>query len=114
MKMFNATCTRCGRLVSAPTAAWFVVDDPAQQSPTAWVVCPTCDDLVGLTLPPVMLAPLTKAGCHVLDTDACEPHPEQRPEGAVFSADDVLALHELLADDDALAAAVDELGVREA
>jgi hypothetical protein len=114
MTMLNTACTRCGQPLTPLTTACFVVEQPTGQSLTAWVLCPTCDDLVSLALPPVMLAPLTEAGCHVVDVEACVPYPEQRPGGAPLGADDVLALHELLADEDALAAAVDELGVREA
>jgi hypothetical protein len=113
MTMFNTTCTRCGRDLSAPTSACFVQAPATAQGLTVWVFCPTCDDLVSLALPPTMLATLTDAGCHVVDLAAGASHPEQRPGGAPLGADDVLALHELLSDDDALAAAVDEFGIRE-
>jgi hypothetical protein len=77
---------------------------------TAWVICAACGELVARAVPHAAVQGLVAAGCHLLST-AVAVHPERATEGPALDADDALALHELLADDDLLADLLDGLRV---
>lgn len=97
-------CPRCSTALRVRLGALFI--DHAATDACSWVICGTCDDLVSTTVPRGALPALVAAGGHVMAATDRLPHPEQRPDGQPIVVDDVLALHELLADDVVLARAL--------
>lgn len=100
MNTLETSCPRCGRTLDVPTAA--VLLCRSTSGTTAWLICDGCDELVTRSVPPAFVHHLVAGGCHVVRSGQ-EPHPEERRDGPALDADDALALHELLADDAALA-----------
>jgi hypothetical protein len=116
MTILNTRCERCRQQLNLPTSAVLLVrgttaagDADPTIGPTAWLVCTGCDDLVGLQVPAVLAVALERAGCHVLLPPQQPVCLESRPAGPPLCRDDLLTLHELLADDVALAAALRRL-----
>jgi hypothetical protein len=108
MTCLHTSCPGCGRLLTAPAAA-LLLDEATS---TAWLICPSCADLVARPMAGPrsadLFASLTQHGAHVVQS-AVARHPEGRPGGPALSADDVLDLHQSLSDDDAVAGAVSAL-----
>jgi hypothetical protein len=103
MTILTTTCDRCDVPLSVPTSAVLLAETAdGSAEMLGWLVCAACDDLVPLRIPGAVAVSLARAGSHVVTPARAVPHPEQRPGGPVLSADDALALHELLADDEAL------------
>jgi hypothetical protein len=107
MTILTTTCNRCDATLSVPTSAVLLVETgDGTAGFVGWLVCTACDDLVPLRIPGAVALSLVRAGSHVVTPVRAVPHPEQRPGGPVLTADDALALHELLADDQALGEAL--------
>lgn len=108
MNHVEIECPRCSAVRRVPSAALLLHHTEAGTS--AWLVCHLCEGVVSAAVPAALLPDLVRAGCHVLDAPDRLAHPEQRPDGLPFVGDDVLALHELLDDDAAVADVLRELG----
>jgi hypothetical protein len=108
VNVLATTCARCDSAMSLPTGAVLLTrtDDGA----IGWLICDHCQDLVGRSVPGTAYQSLLTGGCHLLRAPEPLPYPEQRPSGPALHVDDVLTLHELLADDEALAAVLRGLG----
>lgn len=109
MTCLHTTCDHCSQPLRLPVEALLLVAGQDTGDAVAWLVCPTCDDLVPLAVPAPVATSVVHAGCHVVAFPVAVPYPEQRPEGQRLSADDALALHELLADEAALRSALARL-----
>ena len=107
MRTLGTTCPRCGTPLDLPPAA--VLLSAGATGTLGWAVCTGCDDVVAVPVPEPAVAALLRAGGHVLGTGGVA-HPEPRPTSTrALDVEDVVALHALLGDDDALAEAVREL-----
>jgi len=84
-------------------------EEPTEPGPRIVHGCHHCGSTTARDLDEQLAGLLLSHGVtavpHVGQPDA-EPHPETPPDGPSFTADDVLAMHELLASDDFLAALV--------
>jgi predicted RNA-binding Zn-ribbon protein involved in translation (DUF1610 family) len=122
MTRIRATCPACGEVELQPQDVVLTL----RHSDTGLVGdgssyrfdCPDCFDLVTKPADERIAQLLSNGGVPIEDTDDGElldallrpAHPERWEGGAPFSADDVLALHELLQDDgwfDRLVSALD-------
>lgn len=100
-------CPTCGAdaylPVEAVLASIAVTGDPLIAASVAWT-CASCQELAIAAIGWPMLLTLAAAGVDLLDDATDEladlpAHPERSAGGPALSADDVLALHELLATD---------------
>jgi hypothetical protein len=105
MRTLSTTCPRCDQVLHPPADALLVTRSP-DGGAQLWLLCTGCDELVGRTVSDDVRTALLWSGAHALVAPAVPRHPEERPEGPDLGADDVLALHEALQDDDAVAAAL--------
>jgi hypothetical protein len=110
MNTFTVECTQCAMMNSVPTGAMLAtaqveaLDDHLIGAVS--YICAGCDKVVSVPVTIPDFLTLLRAGVELLeevdgdDPDRdLSPHPEHPREGIPFTPDDVLALHELLADD---------------
>lgn len=106
MTIFSIESARCASECDVRAEALLVeVDAGVEDEAVAGVVnflCDSCADLVPLPIDWTALVSLVTAGAALLDEDLTDPrpaHPEAPTAGGPLALDDLLELHETLADD---------------
>ena len=106
MTLFRIECSRCaGEWKVRAEAMVLEVDTGVEDDAVAGVVhfvCDSCADLVPLPIDWSALVSLVTAGAALLDEDLTDPrptHPEAPAPSVPLTLDDLLELHETLADD---------------
>lgn len=100
--MFTITCPECKAELTLPAHRLLVrVDAGRTSSGEVLFGCLSCDVTVATELDAGGVAALVMAGVSHLTLSApIVEHPETRPDGPPFTADDLLDLHDALAKDE--------------
>lgn len=106
MTTIRTTCPRCGEVDMGPEAICLSVRSSGREGSYRFT-CPSCADDVEKRADRKIVALLVSAGVDIDRTDGMPEHPELfddidvagRPEGPMFSVDDVIEFHFLLQDD---------------
>jgi hypothetical protein len=99
MTSIRTNCPRCGEVEMAADVILLTVE-PSSGEGTYSFVCPTCEDLVEKPADRKIVSLLKSVGVDVAERAAPEAELEARPEGPVFTLDDVIDFHFLLSGDD--------------
>lgn len=93
--MFTVTCPRCLAVVALPARRLLVrVDEEQAMSGEGVFTCLSCHETVVLPLDAPAVAALVASGVGYLSfTPPAVEHPEQPPDGPVFTSDDLIDLH---------------------
>ena len=93
--ILSLTCSRC-RVAARVRPAAVLLDRSAES--VSWI-CPTCRDLVEMTVGTELLDAAADAGASPITSALDRTHPESPPVGPHLSLDDLLELHRLLQQD---------------